>query len=277
MCIRDSIDGGDILDICAMKDSASIIVETTGGAAPFTYHLKGIPTNGDPEFVEIITNQESGDTFYVKPAVSSHYKLDSIVDALGCSLDLTGLMDSVLVTVEGPLDWVGNGNMVMDQSSCTLDTLKFGVSASTRQDNGAGTILYQWLVSTDNGATFQNVINGTPYSNADTDTLVISNPDGLNGYQYFAKVFTETCDTLTSDIATLSVEGPFVVNASPTDITACGLDMIEFTADTENLGTGLIKKQWYYIDHNEATPTWTKINDGINGDGVDTQGRLRTL
>jgi len=265
-----TLEGGDLLSVCdgGSLDSAALSVSMTGGEAPYTVYL-GLDS-GDPlvHTTQSINVAASGDTFYVRPTVTTTYTLDSIVDALGCALiDMDSLMGQAVVTVEGPLsfDTANGGDTPADVTSCTLDTISFSVIAL---NGGDGDIQYQWQVSEDGGANYTNIINGTPYSKADSASLIISNPDGLNGNFYRALVFTETCDTLDSQPAELQVEGPFVVNSSPTDATICGEDTHVMVASTENQGSGTIDKLWQVNDQSGAG--WSDlVNDAIYSD-VDT-------
>lgn len=263
-----TLDGGDLLSVCSggSLDSAALNVSMTGGEAPYTVYL-GLDS-GDPivHTTQSINVAASGDTFYVRPTVTTTYTLDSIVDALGCALtDMDSLMGQAVVTVEGPLSWDGaNGNQPADVTSCTLDTIFFDVDAL---NGGDGDIQYQWQVSSDD-VNYTNIVNGTPYSLADTDSLVISNPDGLNGNYYRALVFTETCDTLTSLSAQLQVEGPFVVNTSPMDATICGEDTHVMVASTENQGSGTIERLWQVNDQSGAG--WSDLTDDATYSGATT-------
>ncbi len=249
------ITGGDTLSVCSSQDSAQLVVTTTGGLQPYTVFVHTTDVNA-VEGQVIFTDYRSGDTVKVLPLITTTYTLDSIIDSLGCALvDPSDLTGSVLVSVEGPLGWgAGDGNMPADWISCTLDTLFFEVDAT---NGGDAEILYQWQVSK-NGefGDYADIANGTPYSLAETDSLVISNPEGLDGFFYKAKIFTETCDTLYSEAAELLVDGPFVINSSPVDAAICGLDTHVFTADTENLGSGSIVKEWQLGD---GAGTWRTL------------------
>ena len=247
--------GGDTLSVCSAQDSAQLVVNTTGGIEPYTVYVKTTDVNA-VEGQVVFMDYRSGDTVRVLPLITTTYALDSIVDSLGCTLDdASKLLGSVEVSVEGPLGWEAGGNIPADYTSCTLDTLFFEVDAV---NGGDAEILYQWQVGSSRTGTFTDIENGTPYSLADTDSLVISNPNGLDGLFYRAKIFTETCDTLFSEAAALVVDGPFVINSSPVDAAICGIDGHEFIADTENLGSGSIVKQWQVGD---GAGNWTNISD----------------
>ncbi len=264
--------GGDTLSMCQVQDSAQLVVTTTGGLEPFIVTLNTTDINGvsNGTGTVVFTNYRSGDTVRVQPTETTTYTLESIQDSLGCLLDdQLAFSGSVTVSVEGPLGWGAGGNIPADYTSCTLDTLFFEVDAT---NGGDAEILYQWQVSK-NGelGDYADIENGTPYSLATTDSLVISNPDGLDGFFYRAKIFTETCDTLFSEPAELVVEGPFVINSSPVDAAICGLDQThEFTADTENLGSGNIVKEWQV----NSGAGWQNITDAIEYGGLNTDTLL---
>ncbi len=261
-----SLTGGDILNMCSAQDSAGLTATMSGGVEPYTVYL-GVTPSGGAKTTQSFSDITSGDTFYVKPTITTDYILDSIVDALGCALtDPDSLLGLVTVMVEGPISFDAGGDTPAPVTSCTLDTIFFDVDASSAGTAGDAELLYQWQVSTDGGTTYTDIVNGTPYSFADTDSLIISNPDGLDGNLYRAKVFTETCDTLTSNPGLLSVEGPFEINASPTDAAVCGEETHDFIADTENLGSGTIVRQWQVNDGSG----WTDATNGGNYDGVAT-------
>ncbi|MNH49901.1 hypothetical protein D3C73_14940 [compost metagenome] len=64
---------------------------------------------------------------------------------------------------------------------------------------------YQWQVSTNGGSTWANVSNGSNYSGATTNELIVSNfTTAWNGYQYRV-IITNFGDTATSNPATLAV------------------------------------------------------------------------
>ena len=71
--------------------------------------------------------------------------------------------------------------------------------------SGAGTVSYQWQLSTDGGGTWTDVIDGGAYAGAGTSTLALSAVSGaMNGYRYRCEV-TDSTGTRVSGIAILSV------------------------------------------------------------------------
>jgi len=71
---------------------------------------------------------------------------------------------------------------------------------------GAGTLTYQWQISTNGGSTWSNLSNAGVYSGVAAATLVISNTTGLNGRKYRVICGTSTANVnATSDAVTLTV------------------------------------------------------------------------
>jgi hypothetical protein len=78
----------------------------------------------------------------------------------------------------------------------------FVVAATTTP--AGGTIVFDWEVSTDAGATFANATGGV-YSGANTATLTISDSTGLDGYQYRCNLTAAGATGVTTTVRTLTV------------------------------------------------------------------------
>ncbi len=244
--------GGDTLTMCGEvdEDSVAFMVEFTGGWEPYIIELeeRDVATNATTTLT--FNDYYPGDRIYVSPTTTSSYRMTRIRDTppmndqgtTFCELtDANFLIDTIEVTVEGPL-MIDDAEGPFDFTACNLDTLGFGVTAS---NGGEGIIEYQWQVSTA-GPTgpWSDVVDGTPYAFATTDSIIISNPLGLDGNFYRAKVFTETCDTLYSEPAELGVDGPFIIDLEPVDQNACAKeDPVYFHAET-SVGQGVFNRRW---------------------------------
>jgi hypothetical protein len=91
-------------------------------------------------------------------------------------------------------------------SVCVGNNTSFTIAGSSVQ-----TIVYQWQVSTDGGATWNNVSNGGVYSGATTATLSITGAAGtLNNYRYRCLMSNATCS-----VPTVSNAAVLTVNALP--------------------------------------------------------------
>jgi len=178
-----SLSGQDALMMCgaAGEDSVALFVNLTGGWSPFTIVYEG--NTGTGTFRDSVTNYLSGDSIFVSPDTTTTYSIVSIKDTPPnmdsvsyCEIHPDSLFNTVEIMVEGPLS-IDLGGDPVDVTACNLDTLGFGVDAS---NGGAGDILYQWQKSTDN-VNWSDVVDGTPYAFATTDSLIITNPLGLDG------------------------------------------------------------------------------------------------
>ncbi|MGB3949315.1 MAG: T9SS type A sorting domain-containing protein [Bacteroidia bacterium] len=101
---------------------------------------------------------------------------------------------------------------------CTANNVTFTIAAT-----GSG-LSYQWQVL--QGSTYVNIANNSIYSGVNSNTLVISNTTGLNGYKYRCTVQGFCGNPLVSNIATLTINPqPIVsatVNGSAINVTATG-------------------------------------------------------
>jgi hypothetical protein len=92
-------------------------------------------------------------------------------------------------------------------------------------------LTYQWQLSTDNGATFNDVSNGSTYSGVTTNTLVISgvNPSMAN-YRYRARIngLCTPANTLSS-AAVLSINTPAAITTNPVIATVCAGSSASFS------------------------------------------------
>ena len=89
-----------------------------------------------------------------------------------------------------------------DDESATGEAVTFSVAASTTPSGG--TLSYQWQLSTDDGASFDDVTEAGVYSDVDTDILAISDNTGLDGNQYRCVVSVTGGADVNSDAATLT-------------------------------------------------------------------------
>ncbi|WP_290842187.1 fibronectin type III domain-containing protein [Flavobacterium sp.] len=130
----------------------------------------------------------------------------SVTD-LGC----TGHADTT-VTVNAPI----TSTNPTTQTVVTGSNTSFSVTAS-----GAITG-YQWMVSTDGGDVFENVVDGAPYSGATTNTLTITNtPDTFNENMYMVVISAAApCAAFESAAATLNV-GDTGITQDPAGVTLC--------------------------------------------------------
>jgi fibronectin-binding autotransporter adhesin len=89
----------------------------------------------------------------------------------------------------------------------TNKTVALGQSASFQVTAGGAAPTYQWQLSTDSGANWNNVASGTGGTTANYSTAATTSPDNGNQYRCIVNV---ACDstTATSAVATLSITLP---------------------------------------------------------------------
>ena len=266
--------GGDTLTMCGAinEDSIPLMVELTGGWSPFTIVIEGTKSISGFKDTFTVTGYEVGDRIYVSPDTTTTYKMINLwdsppINAQGvdsCVINPDSLFEVIEVTVEGPLT-IDPGGDPDDFTACNLDTLGFGVHAS---NGGEGTIMYQWQYSADD-TNWSDVVNGTPYAFATTDSLIISNPLGLDGTYYRAKVFTETCDTIYTASAQLGVDGPYIIDTQPIDIAMCAIENDTFFFTETSVGQGVFNRRWQVSTDNGAN--WADVSaDAIHSFGAST-------
>ena len=91
----------------------------------------------------------------------------------------------------------------VNQRATTGQNTQFTVAAT-----GTPTPTYQWQVSTNGGASWQNLVDGAPYAGVTASTLAITNvAPGLNGNQYQC-VATNSVGSATTLAARLAVSAP---------------------------------------------------------------------
>ena len=112
---------------------------------------------------------------------------------------------------------------------------------------GTGISTYQWQLSTDGGATFNNVTNAGVYSGTTTTTLSITGATaGLNNSRYRCNVSSAACGSLTSNVVTLTVNSSPAITSQPTNASVCTGSNHTFTAGTT--GTSLTYQWFISID-----------------------------
>lgn len=266
--------GGDTLTMCGAvdEDSIALMVNLTGGWSPFVITLEGTEAGTGTTSTLTFTDYEVGDRIYVAPSTTTTYRMTNITDSpptndqgvTFCTINPDSLFESIEITVEGPLT-IDAGGDPNDFTACNLDTLGFGVHAS---NGGEGVIQYQWQLSNDD-TNWTDVIDGTPYAFATTDSLIISNPLGLDGTYYRAKVFTETCDTIFTASAQLGVDGPFIIDTEPIDQILCAEEDNVFFHTETSVGQGVFNRRWQVSEDNGAT--WNDVvADAIYSFGSET-------
>jgi hypothetical protein len=124
-----------------------------------------------------------------------------------------------------------------------------------------------WQLSTDGGATWANLTNGSGISGATTNTLTINHiTTPLNGQQFRA-IATNSLGTATSDSATLTVN-PLAPNltSSPGNLTIIAGQPAQFGA----AATGDPAPSFHWQSSSDGGSTWANLTDDGNTTGSAT-------
>ena len=220
-------------------ETAILYVNLPIGQAPFELQI---------ENWGIVSNYQSDDPIIVNPMATTTYRLLRVTDANGCevlspSMNLLGQATIVVralpVITDHPID----------VTICEYGIVTFNVAA-TGDD-----LTYQWYVN--DGTTIQALTDGGTYFGANSPMLMLFGPTRLmNGYRFYAEV--SGCGvTVTSNVATLTVDQVAEIIAQPRDSTICMDDPVSFTVDAT--GTNLVYEWQVKIGAANFVPV---INDG---------------
>jgi len=186
----------------------------------------GLFTNSAATTAYVAGSQE--DSVWLVPSTSTNYTVT--VTSAACPTPPV----VVPVTINQPVTTVTSP---LDATICSNTNTTFTVTPQA-----GNPLTYQWQVSTDAGATFNNVADGGIYTGATTNTLNLSNvPSANNGYQYQAIVSVAGCGSVTSNAATLTVNGAASVTTQPSSVTVCDGSDAVFTVVA---GGASVTYQW---------------------------------
>jgi hypothetical protein len=158
----------------------------------------------------ITTNSTSPATRSVSPTATTTYTVTAVSDSKCTGGTSSG---NAIVTVD---------NALVVTTNPSNQTVYAGqTTALTATVNGNSTV--QWQLSTDGGATFNNIPGATSAT-----LLFIANASD-NGNQYRV-VFSNACGSATSGPATLTVNVPPSITSQPTSQTVCAGQSASFTA-----------------------------------------------
>ncbi len=190
--------------------------------------------------------------------------------AYGSSVCPFEYTNSVQLTVEGPIT-------ITDQPDDVGYCPGWPVSISALADVGPfGTPVYQWQVSSDNGATWEDINAISPgglYANFNTTTLNIINPTGNIPYCYRMAVSTGECARVFTDRACMNLVGPISFTDHPDDIIQCSNEAVLFCATVQELTQGTNSSTQVHYNWEESTDggaTWNPLVNDTLHNGVET-------
>lgn len=134
-----------------------------------------------------------------------------------------------------------------NQTICEGTGTSFSAAAS-----GSG-LNYQWEVSTDGGATWNNVSNGANYSGAGTPTLTLINtPPTFNQNRYRCNISSPPCTPGITASALLTVNSYPVITAQPVSQTFCEGSNVTLSVNATT-SVGALTYQWQASTNGGAT------------------------
>ena len=150
----------------------------------------------------------------------------------------------------------------------TNQTAEAGATASFTAPGSstAGTVTYQWQVSTDNGSTWVDVSTGTGGTTSSYTTAALTGTDNAAKYRV---IVTNTVTGLSDPQAVESGSATLTVTTStpsittqPTDATKLAGQTAEFSV-TADSAYGALSYQWQVSA--DAGATWTDVTSGTGG------------
>jgi Secretion system C-terminal sorting domain len=133
------------------------------------------------------------------------------------------------------------------QTVCEATNISFTVAAA-----GSG-LSYQWQVSTDGGANYNNVAVGAPYSGITTNTLTITGvPPTFNNNRYRCVISNGVCTPGISTGALLTVNTFPSIGTQPQNVTICEGAGATFSV-AATTGVGSLTYQWQLSTNGGST------------------------
>jgi hypothetical protein len=221
---------------------------TSGGTQPYTYQWQ-VSTKGGA-FAPIVgaPNEPSYTTPMLTTDDSGNQYRVMVTDAVNSTVTsgaATLTVNTALQTT-APEDAIQNaGQMAM-----------FITTAS----GGTPTYTYKWQVSTDGGMNFTDVNTGTGYTTATYTTPMLAT--GNSGYQYQVLVTDMAGATVTSGVATLTVN-PALTTSTPEDATQNAGQTATFNT-TPSGGSKPYTYQWQVST--DGGMNFTDVDSGTGGD-----------
>jgi hypothetical protein len=189
----------------------------------------------------------SGTIIYAKPTVTRTYTA-TVTSAQGCSSTTP-----ITITVN-QLPAITTQPAALAAPICPGFNVNYSVTAT-----GTG-ITYQWQVSTDNGSTWTNMVNGVQYSNVTTQTVTILNVQTSQNGHRFRVIVSGVCPpAVTSSTVTLVVSTPPTITTPPASRTVCAPDAATFSVVAAGVPAPTIY-QWQVSTNSGST--WTNLTTG---------------
>ncbi len=235
-----TICNGDILPITGTV--------TTGAGTVVYSPVTELYTNAAATTAYTGTALASGTIIYAKPTVTRTYTA-TVTSAQGCSSSTP-----ITVTVN-QLPAITVQPQTLSAPVCPGFNVNYSVTAT-----GTG-LTYQWQISTDNGATWTNLVNnGTQYAGVTTTTLNLLNVQTTQNSHRFRVIVSGVCPPpVTSNSVTLVVATPPTITTQPANLTVCAGTNATFNVVATGVPAPNIY-QWQVSTNGGVT--WTNLTTG---------------
>lgn len=146
-----------------------------------------------------------------------------------------------------------------NSTKCAGSSTSFTVAYT----DGSPAATIQWQIN--NGGTWTNLTNTSPYSGVTSATLGISNVTGLDGKQYKAVLTSGQCSGINSNAATLTVNTAPSITTQPSGLTKCAGQSASFTVAYSG-GSPAPSVKWQV----STGGSWTDLTNTSPYSGVTT-------
>lgn len=219
--------------VCA-GTGTSFSVTATGTSISYQWQLS---TNGGATWSNVPASAPYSGTTTATLSLSTTavtmdgYLYRCVVTSSVCSPAATSSNATLNVTALPAI--TGNPSNV---TQCAGPGTSFSVTAT-----GAG-ISYQWQLSTDGGATWNNLTSAGAYSGVNTATLTLSfTTAAMNGYRYRCVVSGTCLPNANSNAAILNISASPSITTHPSNTTVCPNSTATFTVSATGAG---LTYQW---------------------------------
>lgn len=228
-------DTGALIDWAVLVDTPSPVVFTpatnlfTNSAGTIPY-VAGTPVN----------------TVWANPPTTTVYTATATINGCTNSANVTVTVNQLPAITTQPA--------ALAAPVCPGFNVTYSVGAT-----GAG-LTYQWQLSTDNGATWNNISNGVQYSGTTTASLTVLNVQTTQNGHRFRVIVSGTCPPpVTSNAVILTVSTPPTITTQPANRIVCAPDAATFSVVAAGVPAPNIY-QWQVST--DAGATWTNLTTG---------------
>lgn len=219
-------------------ENANASFSVTAGGTGNTYQWQ-LSTDGGANYTNISGATNSTLNLISVTAAMNNNRYRCIVSVTGCSTPATS--NAGILTVN-----TAPAATAQPQAAtlCVGGNNTFSITAT-----GTG-LTYQWQLSTDGGANYNNIAGAT-----NSSYTVSGATAGMNNYRYRCIVSGTCAPALTSNAVILTVVSPVAITAQPTDAALCSGSNTSFTVTTTS--SQPVSYQWQVSTNGGGT--WTDI------------------